>query len=278
MKRLLVLSLINILLLNSFLVGDDSSNEEEACKVVLASEIQWGKLNPARGDKSPKAATLWGNRRGFEATGFLVKFVDGFSSPPHIHNVSYRGVVIDGLVHNDDPSAKAMWMPKGSFWTQPKGSNHITAAQGSTIAYIEIERGPYLVLPSNKAFSVIEKPVNIHKSNIVWLDSSTTTWIKKTSPKAKIAFLWGKPQDKSGTLLKLPSGFAGKINSTSSILRSVVIQGIMQYKTKKETKTMKPGSYLQSKGEWQHEILCLEECILYIRANGKYNVAASESK
>ena len=83
-------------------------------KVVLASEVEWEQLNPKRGDQSPQAATLWGDRNGTEATGFLVKFVDGFSSPPHIHNVSYRGVVIAGGVHNDDPEAKPMWMPAGS--------------------------------------------------------------------------------------------------------------------------------------------------------------------
>ena len=94
---------------------------EPAATVVLASGVKWEQLNPARGDKSPKAATLWGDRKGPVPTGFLVQFVDGFSSPPHIHNVSYRGVVISGLIHNDDPDAEEMWMPAGSFWTQPKG-------------------------------------------------------------------------------------------------------------------------------------------------------------
>ena len=70
-------------------------------EVVLTSEVAWAPLNPARGDSSPKAGTLWGDRNGTGPTGFLVQFVDGFSSPPHIHNVSYRGVVINGLIHND---------------------------------------------------------------------------------------------------------------------------------------------------------------------------------
>ncbi|NNF05424.1 MAG: DUF4437 domain-containing protein, partial [Candidatus Eisenbacteria bacterium] len=119
---------------------------EPTSKVVMASEIEWQQLNPLRGDASPKAATLWGDRNGTEETGFLVKFVDGFESPPHIHNVTYRGVVISGLVHNDDPDAAPMWMPKGSYWTQPAGEVHITAAKGSeNIAFIEIEEAPYLV-------------------------------------------------------------------------------------------------------------------------------------
>jgi hypothetical protein len=88
---------------------------EPTSKVVLTSEVNWEQLNPARGDKSPKAGTLWGDRNGPGPTGFLLKPADGFKSPPHIHNVSYRGVVISGLVHNDDPNADDMWMPTGSF-------------------------------------------------------------------------------------------------------------------------------------------------------------------
>ena len=103
---------------------------EPTNQVVLSSEINWEKLNPARGDKSPQAGTVWGDRKGEVPTGFLAKFVDGFSSPPHIHNVTYRAMVIKGLIHNDDPKAEKMWMPPGSFWTQPAGEAHITAAQG----------------------------------------------------------------------------------------------------------------------------------------------------
>ncbi|MCR9252586.1 MAG: DUF4437 domain-containing protein [bacterium] len=52
-------------------------------KVILSSEIVWEKLNPARGDQSPQAGTIWGDRNGTEATGFLAKFVDGFSTSAH---------------------------------------------------------------------------------------------------------------------------------------------------------------------------------------------------
>lgn len=63
--------------------------ENPTNKILLSSEIDWEKLNPARGDQSPQAGTIWGDRKGTEPTGFLAKFVDGFSSPPHIHNVTY---------------------------------------------------------------------------------------------------------------------------------------------------------------------------------------------
>ena len=87
---------------------ENASPESETLsepEVVLTSEVTWEQLNPARGDQSPKAGTLWGDRKGTVATGYLIQFEDGFVSPPHIHNVSYRGVVIRGRVHNDDPDA-----------------------------------------------------------------------------------------------------------------------------------------------------------------------------
>ena len=72
------------------LVAVNSAYPGGSQEVVLTSEIEWEQLNPARGDKSPQAGTLWGDRKGTVPTGFLAKFVDGFSSPPHIHNATYR--------------------------------------------------------------------------------------------------------------------------------------------------------------------------------------------
>lgn len=109
--------------------------------MVPKFHVEWGPLNPARGDASPRAGTFWGDRTGSGPSGFRVVFADGLSSPSHIHNVSYRGVVISGLIHNDDPDADEMWLPRGSFWTQPAGEAHVTAAAGSrNVAHIEIEK------------------------------------------------------------------------------------------------------------------------------------------
>ena len=281
MRTFLSLALVSIVttVCSSMQVAAEPTHE-----VMLVSEVKWEQLNPARGDKSPKAGTLWGDRKGFVPTGFLVKFVDGFSSPPHIHNVSYRGVVISGLIHNDDPNAANMWMPTGSFWTQPKGEVHITTAKGSTnMAYIEIEKGPYLVLPSEKAFDSGERPLNVDASNIVWLDALNITWVDQpgmpaSANRPKVAFLWGNPQENqlNGTLVKLPAGFTGKINSHGSTFRAVVIKGQLQYQVPGETdvKTMEPGSYFSSKGESVHQVSSEmeEECIIYVRSEGKFNV------
>ncbi len=282
------LSLALVSVLSAALAASDGTAQEPAAepssKVVLMSEVKWERLNPARGDKSPKAGTLWGGRKSSVPTGFLVKFVDGFSSPPHVHNVSYRGVVISGLIHNDDPDAADMWMPAGSFWTQPKGEAHITAARGSSnVAYVEIEEGPYLVLPAEKAFDSGERPVNLAPSNIVWLGASNITWVDQTEISAsangpKVSFLWGNPQDGqlNGTFVKLPAGFTGKINSHGSTFHAVVVKGQPKYQLPGETdvKTLEPGSYFSSKGESVHQVSSEAgaESIIYVRTDGRYDV------
>ena len=148
----------------TFLLGFLSIPTSLASEVTVIStdKIDWGLLNPLRGDASPRAADLWGDRTQDEATGLLVKFKQGFSSPPHSHNITYRGVVIHGALHNDDPTAERLWLSPGSFWTQPAGENHITAASGKeNLIYLEIESGPYLVLPSDQAFDNGERPINM---------------------------------------------------------------------------------------------------------------------
>lgn len=249
--------------------------------VVFKSDVEWTYLNPARGDKAPMAGTLWGDRNGTEATGFLLKPTDGFESPPHIHNVSYRGIVISGVIHNDDPDAADMWLPAGSFWTQPKGEVHITAAKGTnTLAYIEIEKGPYLVLPAEEHFDSGERPVNVDTSNIVWLNASDITWIDQPGAgnSAQAAFLWGSTEDGqlNGAFIKLPAGFSGAIHSHGSTFGAVVIQGETQYQMPGESdvKILEPGSYFSSEKTSVHNVSTKvgEESIIYIRTDGKYKV------
>ncbi len=265
------------------------SISERSSTVVLRSEVQWEPLNPARGDKSPKAGTLWGDRKSSGPTGFLVKFADGFSSPPHIHNVTYRAVVISGHIHNDDPNAAEMWMSASSFWTQPKGELHITAAKGnSNVAYVEIDDGPYLVLPPEEAFDSGERPVNVDPSNIVWMDASDIRrWgdqqVKTASADGpRIAFLWGNTKEGqlNGSFIKLPAGFKGKIMSSGSTFRAVVIKGKPQYQVSGENtaKTLEPGSYFSSVKKVAHKLSssAVEESIIYVRTNGAYRVAPTQ--
>ena len=247
-------------------------------EVFLSSQINWEKLNPARGDNSPQAGTIWGDRKGTVPTGFLAKFKDGFSSPPHIHNVTYRALVISGLIHNDDPDAEEMWMPAGSFWTQPAGEPHITSAKGGeNIVYVEIDEGPYLVKPIEEAFDNGERPVNMDKSNIVWLDASKTSFINGEISQSgpKVAFLW-ESGNLTGNLIKLPPKFEGKILSRGEIFRAIVISGEISYALPKTNvpQLLDPGSYFTSKGKSIHEISTSSgtECIVYIRTEDKFTI------
>ncbi|MFL1896340.1 DUF4437 domain-containing protein [Aquimarina sp. 2-A2] len=248
--------------------------ENPTNKVLLSSEIIWEKLNPARGDQSPQAGTIWGDRKDEVATGFLAKFVDGFSSPPHIHNVTYRAVVIKGSIHNDDPQAETMWMKPGSFWTQPKGESHITAAKGEeNIALVEIDKGPYLVQPIEEAYDNGERPININASNVVWLNSKHTTWIDSNS-KAELSFLW-EAKDSKGLFVKLPKTFSGTLQSDGTVLHSVVIEGELNYTLpqNQETKILDAGSYFSSTNKAIHSISTSKnDVILYIRTNGSIKI------
>ena len=276
------------LLMIAAVTVSDAAEAEPIVEVIPRAEIAFQPLNPLRGDASPKAGVLWGDIKKDVSTGVLIEFADGFSSPPHIHNITYRAVVISGAVHNDDPDAETMWMGPGSFWTQPAGETHITAAaEGSkATAFLEILEGPYLVQPSDGAFDNGERPVNIEARNVVWLDSSDVTWIDQ--PRAststdgpKIAFLWGSPQDgrQNGTFLKLPSSFSGELRGNESWLRAVVIRGEAGHRLSGDTdvRILEPGSYFGSKGKTVHEISCgaEEDCILYLRTEGRYDAVQS---
>ncbi|MEM7624946.1 MAG: DUF4437 domain-containing protein [Planctomycetota bacterium] len=248
--------------------------------MLPVSEAKWTPLNPARGDASPQAADLWGDRSQNEATGFLVKFRDGFSSPPHIHNVTYRGVVVSGLVHNDDPDAETMWMPPGSFWTQPAGESHITSAKGEeNIAYIEIQEGPYLVHPTDQAFDNGERPMNVSSANIVWLNASELTRLDTGSnpETVSIAFLWGDPSgdQPSGAMLKLSEGFEGGLLGNDSWLHAVVIQGKLNYRLDPESPSqeLKPGSYFGADSKAKHCLSTESQTLLYIRSIGRFEVS-----
>ena len=260
-----------------------NGQETQATKVEvrLASEIQWQKLNPARGNASPQAGTIWGDQTKDGESGFLVKFVDGFSSPPHIHNITYRGIVLGGSLHNDDPEAKPMWMNAGSYWTQPAGEVHITAARGASIGYVEIQSGPYLVKAESEAFDNGERPINIDGTNIVWLDSSDTTWIKgKTNPdpakNAHITFMWGKPESGkvNGTMVRFPEGFSGLLRTESPTFKVVIVEGQAKLHLAggKEVKTLTAGGYFGSEGQASHHLTSKDGCTIYVRTKGTYSV------
>lgn len=249
--------------------------DESKSEVVAFEELEWGYLNPARGTRGPAAADLWGDRTSDTASGILLQFPQGFESPPHIHNVTYRGVVITGELHNANSEAATMWMPAGSFWIQPAGGEHVTAANGKkNIAFIEINNGPYLVLPTAEAFDQGESQINIDVSDIVWTGSTETISLGHTG--AEVSHLWDEyPSGPfSGTLLKLPAGFSGEMGATAKTLRAVVIQGRLNYRHESGDKELAPGSYFGSVDGSSHQFYSgeTEPVVLYVRSNGGFQV------
>ncbi|WP_168565020.1 DUF4437 domain-containing protein [Crateriforma spongiae] len=260
--------------------ADDSGHTTE---VVLTSDVVWQPLNPARGDKAPKAGTLWGDQTKDGASGFLVKFVDGFSSPPHIHNITYRGVVIAGALHNDDPDAAPMWMPAGSYWMQPAGEVHITAARGASVAFLEIQSGPYLVKPPKESFDNGQRPLNLDATNRVWLDATASDWIdhsdetKKPGDGPELSLLWGDTTEGNvnASLLKLPAGFRGRL-SDDSTFRAVVIQGdlTLSLSDQRGDQALTPGSYFGSQEKASHRVHTDDGCLIYVRNEGGFDVSS----
>lgn len=262
---------------------------EPRIEVVAAGDVTLQPLNPLRGDMSPKAGVLWGDITKDEPTGTLIEFVDGFSSPLHIHNITYRAVVISGAVHNDDPDAAPMWMGPGSFWTQPAGETHITAARkgAPAIAFLEILKGPYLVQPAEEEFDNGERPINLEARNVVWLEAGEIAWMNAADalPETggpKTAMLWGSPNEgeRNGGFLKLPPGFRGELAGDGSWLRAVLIAGRADHASAGDDGdaiALDPGSYFGSTGGAAHVVSCRDdaECIFYISAEGRYQLSQS---
>jgi len=229
-----------------------------AAVVRPVSDVEWTALNPARGAASPRAATLWGERDSPGASGFLVAFADGFSSPPHIHNVTYRAVVISGAVHNDDPGAAPMWMAPGSFWTQPLGESHVTSARGLSTAYVEIDDGPYLVHPAAQAHEATEKPLNVDASNVVWAGSAVDG--------AGISRLWGQPDEGAGgAMIRLQPGATAQLEAEQAV-RAIVVTGTPTVQAGGRSTGAAPGSLAAGTAlALQCAASEAEPCVLYVR-------------
>tara|TARA_B100000073_G_scaffold337888_1_gene334362 strand:+ start:5972 stop:6889 length:918 start_codon:yes stop_codon:yes gene_type:complete len=269
-------NLIAVTLAAAFIFSSAATSSNAYAETITTDQVEWGHLNPLRGDASPAAGKLWGDRTKDEASGFLVKFKEGFSSPPHIHNITYRGVVIKGRLHNDDPNAEKMWLPAGSFWIQPAGEAHITAASDKeNLAYIEIDSGPYLVKPTDMAFDNGERPVNVDQSNLVWLDASDIDWINEGS-NAQRSFLWGKTAagELNGSLIKLQEGFNGHVSNQGDVFHAVVISGMVKYIKDSETVNLEAGNYFGGDEIQDHQISVAEETIIYIRTNNKFKISS----
>lgn len=251
-------------------------------RVIQPDALAFVPLNPARGDASPQAGVLWGDIRRDVASGVILKFADGFSSPPHIHNITYRAMVISGHVHNDDPDAAPMWMGPGSYWMQPAGEVHITAARPGApgVSFLEILAGPYLVRPSAQAFDNGEQPLNLAADNIVWM-SATGRPILAAPDSAdrltgiSLAPLWGEalPGRTVAFALKMAPGARSVLGGISGGLKAVVINGSLTHRADGLTQDvlLEPGGHFASDdARVFHRARCegSKDCVVYVRADG----------
>ena len=276
----LLVMLLGLVACQAGLGGSHSLEQLQSVRVITPDQVDYQPLNPARGDTSPQAGVLWGDIREDVPSGVLLKFAEGFSSPPHIHNITYRAVVISGEIHNDDPSAANMWMGPGTFWTQPAGEVHITSARpglGGT-AFLEILEGPYLVQPGDQAFDNGERPLNLLRSNMMWMSADQFNWIDADADGPQVALLWGDLAGGalSGSMLKLPSGFEGKLWSEDEPVRAVTIQGEVDHAVNglPEVTRLESGGYFSSAEMVRHEVSCQSqtECLIYVRTAGPFRV------
>lgn len=259
-----------------------TDEQKQSVTVTTADQVSYQPLNPARGDASPQAGVLWGDITEDVSSGMLLKFAEGFSSPPHIHNITYRAVVIDGEIHNDDPDAANMWMGSGTFWTQPAGEVHITSARSGVggTGFLEILEGPYLVQPGDKAFDNGERPLNLVNSNMVWMSSDEMNWIQTDSSaqEPEATLLWGDLSDGelSGSMFKLPQGYKASLSTQGGDLKAVVIQGDILHSVESvaEQSQLSSGGYLASAEGVSHSLKCntKSECMIYVRTQGRFLV------
>ena len=141
--------------------------------------------------------------------------------------------------------------------------------------------GLYDVLPVENASNNEAKATPIHASNVVWVEPDGMPALANGP---KVAVLWGNPNDDqpSATLVKLPAGFIGMMRSHGSTFHAVAVEGRQEYQEpdKNDVTDLEPGSYFSSKGESMHQVSCEEEgdCILYVRAGGRFDSSPVRSK
>ncbi|MEM7084050.1 MAG: DUF4437 domain-containing protein [Pseudomonadota bacterium] len=259
---------------------------DRASTVIHRSELTSQPLNPARGDASPAASVMWGDLKKNVPTGALIEFVDGFSSPPHIHNVTYRGLVISGRVHNAHPDADTQWMEPGSFWVQAAGENHITAAEpgDAAVIFLEIVKGPYLVKPPAESFQGFDVSKNVPADEIPWLDADSTSWLLPANPTATdrlptMTVLWGSAikGERFGSLLRLPIGYRGELRSDGRAMHGVLIRGKLVHSDQSSApQSLDVGSYFAWGEAVSPTIACetTPHCLLYISASKPYLLTA----
>lgn len=172
-------------------------------------------------------------------------------------------------------------MPPGSYWTQPKGGVHITSAKGAdTVAFIEIDDGPYLVRPVEAAFGSEEEIINTDVADLPWVDA--TSWSSTPgaagpcgAPMPCVAPLWGAAggSDPGAVLLKLAPGSGDEVAPTAGMFRVVTVAGRTMTAGADGEVALDPGSLVTSGSAVALACADGAECLLYLRTEGSVELS-----
>ena len=135
-----------------------------------------------------------------------------------------------------------------------------------------------MVQPSDLAFDNGERPLNLLRANMMWMNTDEFNWLGTNTSGAQVALLWGDLNEGalSGSMLKLPSGFEGNLWSPNDSIKAVTIQGELVHAVEglPDATRLEPGGYFTSAENVQHAVSCesQSECLIYIRTTGKFRV------
>lgn len=126
------------------------------------------------------------------------------------------------------------------------------------------------------AMHAMAKPVVWPAADIKWMDAPGAP------AGVKMAVLWGDPtKGPHGAFHKFPAGFKAALHTHSADLRQVVVSGTMIHGEAdgKETR-LGPGSYLFGPHTEKHTTACdaASECVMFVEANGKFDIKMAEEK
>ena len=119
------------------------------------------------------------------------------------------------------------------------------------------------------------KPITMAKDQLTWVANSA-------APGVMTATAWGDPEKGAhGAFHKFPAGFTAPLHTHSANSRIVVISGTMAM-AGEDGKEMKfpAGSFYTQPNTFKHVTKCLagSECVVYLEADGKWDMKPAEGK
>ncbi len=96
--------------------------------MVTPDQVDYQPLNPARGDASPQAGTLWGDLDDGGLSASFVKLPAGHTSDLSVESDRLRAVIVDGaLIHSVAGLETQSELGAGGFFESDAGVPHALA-------------------------------------------------------------------------------------------------------------------------------------------------------